>query len=469
MNLTSKRMLQFIVGCAGVCALSAFATQTKWVEDTFEDGTVGQSIGTYKQVVTGGSNQYTNYAWIAANGDLSVIATNIGSYAGTRPSTNAVQSNQVLTLSTEGQTLTRNLGVTNNFLTGDPFYVDTLIKFTPSEDNPTISDSSVKAAVFVNVSSNLVIYHGDISLPVSSTDVGLHIDPTAWYRLTIKLGTFFSGGYPAFQVYVNGTAITNAVAYDDNGGQPGTWFVNASQNNTISAVAFQGTGMVDDLVVSSMANGFGTPAAILLTLSFNSSQISVSSGGAITNGGTVTAGSTITVTALDWYNVASVSGTGVTFSGNLPGKTTNGVLTAAAPATVSITAAQYSSGTVSTGAGNIDASKLSTWALAKGVAESALSGTSWYNSYLFNVATNISPVLTFSAVSADDTNTKVVITTTPTVTLSSINGTLKTVVTASLGTPFGGTNTVSVSGAGAVVTNTILNSGSSKFVKALVQ
>ena len=471
MNLTSKRMLQFIVGCAGVCALSAFATQTKWVEDTFEDGTVGQSIGTYKQVVTGGSNQYTNYAWIAANGDLSVIATNIGSYAGTRPSTNAVQSNQVLNLSTEGQTLTRNLGVTNYFFTGDPVYVDTLIKFTPSEDNPTISDSNVKAAVFVNVSSNLVVYHGDFSLASFSTDVGLHVDPTAWYRLTILLGKFGGGAYSGFQVFVNGTAITNGVAYNEDGSQPGTWFVNGSSDKTLSAVAFQGTGMVDDLVVSSMANGFGTPAAILLTLSFDSTKLGVQfSSTAVTNGGTVVAGSSVTISALDWYNVNAPTGTGVTFGGTgLPGKSSTGILSAPAATTVSITATKYSSGTVSTGAGAIDAAKLSTWALAKGVAENALSGTSWYNSYLFNVATNVSPVLKFSAVAADDSQTTVVITTTPTVTLSGINGTLKTVTTSSLGTPFGGTNNVDVSGAGTTKTVTISNSGSSKFVKALVQ
>ena len=270
---------------------------------------------------------------------------------------------------------------------------------------------------------------------------------------------------------MNGTAITNGVAYNEDGSQPGTWFVNGSSDKTLSAVAFQGTGMVDDLVVSSMANGFGTPAAILLTLSFDSTKLGVQfSSTAVTNGGTVVAGSSVTISALDWYNVNAPTGTGVTFGGTgLPGKSSTGILSAPAATTVSITATKYSSGTVSTGAGAIDAAKLSTWALAKGVAENALSGTSWYNSYLFNVATNVSPVLKFSAVAADDSQTTVVITTTPTVTLSGINGTLKTVTTSSLGTPFGGTNNVDVSGAGTTKTVTISNSGSSKFVKALVQ
>jgi len=472
MNLTSKRMLQFIVGCAGVCALSAFATQTTWVEDTFEDGTLGQSIGTYKQILTGGGNQFTNNLWKAVSGDASLIVTNIGSYVGTRPSTNSIQGNQVLSLSTEGQTLTRTLGVTNNFFTGDPVYVDTLIKFTPSEDNPTISDSNVKAAAFVNVSSNLVIYHGDISLPVTNTVVGPFIDPNVWYRLTIKLGSFYSGTYPAFQVYVNGAAITNATAYNEDGSQPGTWFVNASANNTLSAVAFQGTGMVDDLVVSSMANGFGTPASILLTLAFDSSLLSVSSGGAITNGGTVTSGSTVVIDAIDWYEITGVTGTGVTYGGSTGARVniSTGLLSAATATTVTIGATQYSGSPISTGAGSLPVAKVAAWAHNNGVAENGLSGTAWYDDYLLNVAVGTDASLKISSITVG-TDAAVVITTDKpgTVTsLAGINGTLKYYTTDDLGTAFSGATTVDVSGAGASKTVHVpLISG--KFIKAKVE
>jgi hypothetical protein len=473
MNLTSKRMLQFIVGCAGVCALSAFATQTTYVEDTFEDGTLGQSIGTYKQIVTGGGNQFTNYAWIAASGDASLIVTNVGSYVGTRPSTNSVQSNQVLSLSTEGQTLTRNLGVTNNFLSGDPVYVDTLIKFTPSEDNPTISDANVKAAAFVNVSSNLVIYHGVDSASPASTDVGRFIDPNAWYRLTILLGSFGGGSLSGFKVYVNGIAITNSTAYTDDAlSMTGPWFLNASANNTLSAVAFQGTGMVDDLVVSSMANGFGTPASILLTLSFPSSLMSVSSGGAITNGGTVTSGSTVVIDAIDWYEITGVTGTGVTYGGATGARVniSTGLLSAATATTVTIGATQYSGSPISTGAGSLPAAKLAAWAHNNSVAESGLSGTGWYDDYLLNVAVGTDANLKISSITVG-TNATVVITTDKpgTVTsLAGINGTLKYYTTDDLVTPFSNATTVDVTGAGASKTVGIsLTAG--KFIKAKIE
>ena len=57
MNLTSKRMLQFIAGCAGVCALTATATTaTNFVADSFEatDGSAGLPISSYKRVISGG-------------------------------------------------------------------------------------------------------------------------------------------------------------------------------------------------------------------------------------------------------------------------------------------------------------------------------------------------------------------------------------------------------------------------------
>ena len=346
MNLTSKRMLQFIAGCAGVCALSASATTTTWVADTFEatdQGTLGQLIGTYKQVVTGAQFQNTNCVWVAASGDASAIAANVGSYTGTRPVTNDDSSAYVLNLSTEGQTLTRNLGVTNDFLLGDPVYVDTLIKFTPSEDNPTISDANVKAAVFVNVASNLVVYSGTESSGSISTDVGMKIDPSQWYRLTIKLGAFAGNSVAGFQVFVNGSAITNMAAYMDDGvTHPGTWFINPSANSYLSAVAFQGTGMVDDLAVSSMANGFGTPAAILLTLSFGADIRSVLTNGApALTGAVVPTGTEVAINAAPWYHLnapvpAGASVFNQTFTSD---STKTGTITSATSDSISFSAA----------------------------------------------------------------------------------------------------------------------------------
>eukprot|EP00825_Cyclidium_porcatum_P024673 TRINITY_DN27049_c0_g1_i1.p1 TRINITY_DN27049_c0_g1~~TRINITY_DN27049_c0_g1_i1.p1 ORF type:complete len:244 (-),score=-11.71 TRINITY_DN27049_c0_g1_i1:2-733(-) len=238
MNLTSKRMLQFIAGCAGACALTASAVDpVTYVSDSFEpsagngttNGYAGMLISQYKAQPIGDFLLTTNYMWVSAAGDVSsLVLTNSTYEATTRPLTNEMGS-LVLNLATEGQTLTRVLdgNITNDFYTGGPYYVDTLIKFTPSEDYPTNNiDSSVKAAVFVNVSSNLVVYHGDEAHKTLSTDLGISIDPTQWYRLTIQLGKLAGEGidYTGFKIYLNGIAITNAAAATDNLEYPGTWF-----------------------------------------------------------------------------------------------------------------------------------------------------------------------------------------------------------------------------------------------------
>jgi len=154
MNLTSKRMLQFIAGCAGACALIATAADPVfYVADSFEGGAVDQPIAEYKCIPgtpDGNGVVITNFLWSLVEGDASKLVANVGSYPDTRPISDPVTTDLVLNLETEGQTLTRTLddGAVKNFGIGnDPVFVDTLIKFTPSEDDPTIDDSNVKAAV----------------------------------------------------------------------------------------------------------------------------------------------------------------------------------------------------------------------------------------------------------------------------------------------------------------------------------
>lgn len=253
MNLTSKRVLQFMTVCAGACALSASAATT-WLADSYEEldgGATNKLIASYKGL-EGSGGSIPAYTVVA--GDASKIVGRVGTYSGTRPMS-SVLTDLVLNLETEGQTLSRGLDSAKNFTLG-PVYVDTLIKFTPSEDAPVISDAAVKAAVFVNVISNLVIYHNNLDIAAKvSTETSVHINPDQWYRLTILLSA--PSGQKAFKVYVDGTAITSALAYDDAGNHPGEWFASASTGEDISAIAFQGTGMVDELVVTDT-----TPAGI---------------------------------------------------------------------------------------------------------------------------------------------------------------------------------------------------------------
>ena len=128
MNLTSKRMLQFLTVCAGACALTASA-QTTWVSDNFEadpgngysNGVPGMAAATYKMAVWGSQNEYTNVSWFATSGDDASIITNISNSAyalDSRPITGSATAN-ILQLNTEGQTLSRYVNlVETNALTG---------------------------------------------------------------------------------------------------------------------------------------------------------------------------------------------------------------------------------------------------------------------------------------------------------------------------------------------------------------
>jgi len=481
MNLTSKCMLHAIAGCALICASTANANSRTitWVEDSFEapDGAENQAIGQYKRVISGEQSQITNYVWVAQDGDASkLVATNVDYSGGVHPITNATTA-LVLNLETEGQTLTRNLA-TNNFM-NTPVYVDTLIKFTPSEDNPAISDAAIKAAVFVNAISNLVVYHGVADGNPTNTDVAFKIDPTQWYRLTILMGKFNNGVTPGFKIYVNGMGITNSAAYLDNGSEIGDWFISASQDPTLSAVAFQGTGMVDELSVSDLAIGFGvTPAAILLTLDFNDALVTVTQDGTpVAKNGTVASGQQIVIDAADWYQISSISTNDtVSFTGTIGVNCTTGTVTAAASSTLTINAALYTAanGTISTGAGNLPADKLAAWATSKAgsISQATLaSTTAWYDDYLFNVAPATDAKLVISSVNVVGDNIVVVVTTDkPGVVtdLSAVNGTLNYYTVDNLGDTFMLKTSVSATGTGASKTFTIPNTDG-KFVKITLQ
>jgi hypothetical protein len=490
MNLTSKRILPVIAGCASLCVASAFAA-TSVFEDTFEDGTAGLPIGNYKQTtwqINENGELATNHVWVAADGDASTLVSSNYTYTGTLPITNTAASSLVLNLSTEGQTLTRNLGVTNDYVNNGPVYVDTMIRFTPSEDNPTISDAYVKAAVFVNASSNLCIYTGgNANLGYSQshiTDVGYFINPSQWYRLTILLKNYPETIDPVFQVYINGVAITNSAAANDSD-TTYTWFNAAATANasTISSISFQGTGMIDDLVVTDLANGFGTPASVLLTLAFDSSVLTVTQNSTpVASNGTVSAGSDIAISVTkDWYELISVAGSTATYTptdSNTLGvghrvKSSTGTAAGTAADTLTITAAKYSTGTVSAGTvSGVDAAKLSTWALSKNVAESSLTGNAWYADYLMNVDMGTDAKLLIASITVDGSNANIVITTdkpTSVSHLSAINGRLKyyTANDLSSGFTFGGTVDVTSAGESVNVTIPLISSG--KFFKARIE
>ncbi len=484
MNLTSKRMMM-AAACAGLCAFASMTfagDPTKWwVSDSFEvadGGAADLPISQYKQTVTeivgGGGATTTNFLWVADGLDASkIIATN--SYIGQPFITNSGLRELVLELATEGSTLTRHVigddGVSTGkaFTAEAPVYVDTMIQFRPSEDTPTIGDD-VKIAVYVNVNSNLVVYHG-ISGPSVTNSVfnSININPESWYRLTIKLLTM--GPVALAQVYLNGDLLEHANAVDTDK------FMLAVNSGTLNAVAFQGTGLVDDLAVANDAD-FGGTSAILLTLAYDAGLGSVlTNGAAVGNGGTVESGTLLTINAAEWYRLLSVTGDGdAAYVGETGLASCTGIVSATAAANVTVTFTNVT-GSVSMGEGgpSVDAEKLSAWAVAQDPdlteAEVQANAAVWYDEYLLNIAPDeAASTIEITSITVGATEATIVVTASSTaVDFSDINGTLNVYTTDDLGTAFGLAGSFNITpGANGTATVTVpLAEGS--FIKATVE
>lgn len=442
MNLTLKQLFKYGVVCLSACALSATALDT--VSDSFEAGTPalgetlgsdGLPIGEYKMVVSGGQDEITNLFWYAAAGDASTIVSNDAAYAdivGDGPITNDT-AELILNLETEGNTLSRTAGVS---VATNPGYIDTLIQFTPSEDEPTIDTSDVKVALYVNAMSNLVVVHsmfvdpstGDYTV-IETNSVIAAIDPDAWYRLSMKVVT--DAGETFTQIYLDGVLIThpNAFELDPGTSNGGSDFRSIEAGvPTINLISFQGTGLLDELVVSDEMPNFATPVAIMLTLVPADMNVSFSPVGPVESG------TEVTITAVDWYRVDSVTGPINETVLGLPAVSVTTTLTAVASCSVTATVAVVD-GTYPIGGGSYDAATVAAWAMANGLDETDVDG-SVEDDYLLNVDPaegDATIVITDIVITGATTLTVTVGSSNPNVDFQTLNGTLKLYATTTLG------------------------------------
>lgn len=256
MNIT-KRMLQFgAVAVAVTIGCNALATGlTLPVQESFESYTEGDSA--------------TNIAeWASTSVDDASIITNMTyefdpvTEGITWPLPGSISApiahQKVLKLNTEGGTLAASLDTTATAFSSQDIYVDTMVNMVISEDDPSFTEiTDAKVAVFANATSNLVIRHGmfdgEDNIYATNSETAVVVDPEAWYRLTITLKreyiTVKSANYSMFQVYLDGVLVTSENTYEDD------WFLAAVDTGTqdydiLTAVAFQGTGFIDDLVVT---------------------------------------------------------------------------------------------------------------------------------------------------------------------------------------------------------------------------
>jgi len=516
MNLTSKRMLQFLSLCAGAFALTATA-QTVFVADNFEaegvgltNAAIGAAAGMYKANVWGSQSQYTNLAWEAGAGDASTIQAFEGTYENGRPITNDNAKAQALKLETEGQTLTRYVAfenindgsttegipetqpVTIPVTASEPVYVDTLMKFTPSEDDPEVTDDKIKLALFVNVNSNLVLRHkyydvdllpnaGYVTTNSVFTDLG-EINPEQWYRLTIKMQ--YHDSYAAMQawLWLDGTPLTHYNGeVDENNLHGGPIFYAINDAQTLSQVSFQGTGYVDDLVVAREITSFAGQAGLTLTLAFNDDVLDVLvDGQPVQPNAEVADGATLEITAVDWYQINSVTGDGITYTGTtgeLEGESTGTISADVAGRTATIDASQYT-GSIPTGLpgayANIPADKLAAWAVASGLGEQdvMLNAADYLDNYLLNIDESIDAQLEITSIVYDPVNEIATITvgaTDPAVDFTELNGTLVVQTTDNLAAGFGATTeyAITLTAAGEVTIEVEAIAGN--FIRAYVQ
>ena len=511
MNLTSTRMLQFFTVCVGVCAFSASAATT-WVADNFEaegagytNAYDGMAAGVYKMYeFPNVPGLYTNSVWEATPGDASTIVVGDTPFTAASRPLSGDAALQYLKLETEGQTLTRyvdlvetnsgthQMGPASITFYPTPVYVDTLIKFTPSEDDPEITDGHIKMALFVNASSNLVVRHqysdGQGLYVTNSAFTELApINPEKWYRLTIKLSAEMDPENPAFEIWLDGSKLTHANgAIDPYNLSGGPWFFMLYSTVTLTQISFQGTGALDELVVTDNDPTFNLNTGLLLTLAFDDSVLDVTfDSTSMTNGQTVTVasgGSPLSIVATNWYQINSVSGEGVTYSGPTGSQTNSSSGTISVDQsgrTATIVATNYT-GTIPTGLSgeyaNVPADKLSAWAIASGLSEADVAdhASDYLNNYLLNIDESINATIAIGSITYDSTHEEATITVVASddaaVDFTKLNGSLviwtSDDLASSWGTP---TQTDLTFTPGATSVTVVVPTAKGKYIKAKVQ
>jgi hypothetical protein len=345
-------------------------------------------------------------------------------------------------------------------------------------------------ALFVNANSNLVLRHSYYLdgnyYPTNSIFEGNLINPEQWYRLTIKMQ--YHSNYSAIQawVWLDGTPLAHYNGETEQGGAhngPVFYTLNDSQN--LSQVFFQGTGYVDDLVVTDTIVPFQT-AGLTLTLAFNGDLMSVTANGvAVASGGSVTDGATLVIDAIDWYQINGVTGDNISFTGTpTPGSlvncTTGTISTTVSGSEATINVGQYT-GTIPTGLGGtyatVDAGKLAAWAVNSGLTEAQViaNAADYLDNYLMNVGVDVDTGIEITSIVYDATTEKATITVeavSPAVNFKSINGELVVWTTDNLGTAFGQAEetefSFTIDNPGEVVTFTV-DATAGSFIRARVQ
>ncbi len=465
--------------------VQAVLSQKPGVADNFEyvgegqgttNGYVNMPIGAYKCQPYGESGEFTNRLWIAAANDFSKLVANTSPYAGSLRPMAGSPAALALDVDTGGKTLVRTA---NNNVAADfsenPIYLDMLVKFTPSEETPTINDPTVKAAVFVDTNLHLWVYHGVDGAGQNNTnsDTGLVMGTNDWHRLTIKLGKLPDSADYVFKIYVDQTVVSCAAGMDDFAFSPGPWFWSAASDSSFKEVAFKGRGMLDELVVTDTLPDLIYP--ILLTLSFEPAQVMVfMNGDPINNDALVPNGSQIVINARPWYEITSG---GTLFTGgdttNTVAGTTmitaiNGTVAGDAGATNTIAAAAYrQTAFIATGLGrDAPADKVAAWAITNSL---TTLDSDMLDDYLMNVDAGTNPTLHIDSITVTGTDATILIQATGGVDLQTINGVVNVWTTDELENGFVSSGPTYVTATTGTQITVVVPRAAGTFIKATVE
>ena len=354
MTITRKFMFTAVIALGMLGVGSAFAQRTdnnlQWMpnyHDSFENLTAWGGVYTNIAITNGWYSDFPGGNDQSAITNMPYTFTN----ACGLPLPGATHTN-VLQLNTQGAMLTNSFGSGFN-MANAVTYMDVMVQFVASGTAPTAcvtkdnsdENAGIKAAIFADVNTNLMIYHSVMNPSDGSIvsnvveQTGIQLNATNWYRLTITFDAQSTGvgSMQMFQVALNGIVVTNANAYtngwrytwDNTSDYPqtnsnGTWFPSAARGQgnckLLTAIAFQGTGYIDDLVVPTNAPTFINHLSSYLLTVVTDGNGSTDFGG--TNALTSVmvssgANTNIVFNANQWFQIASLQTNGVAVAGSV--------------------------------------------------------------------------------------------------------------------------------------------------------
>jgi len=255
MNLTKS--LSLAMGFAGIIAFTTSAQSGPvFPGETFGslfDGDPITKLGWTVLAPSGGAGDNDTSKGFDATGDASRW-----NFSATSTPLEGALDTIVLSLNTEGDTVRRTM---NALFSSTPVYIDMMVKFVLSEDEPEVTGDCQFGVCAYAATSNLLVWASNGAggaldsewFPLTESKV----DPEQWYRLTIKC-LWLNWGYGAFQVQLNGKPAFKSpggwdIVNETQGEGDCSYFLTAANVNSINAlnsIDFQGTGFIDELVVT---------------------------------------------------------------------------------------------------------------------------------------------------------------------------------------------------------------------------